>query len=173
MWGQAMSAESEDGLTSEQRFMLEATFKTWDFLEESGFEVDELVGKDVSFILGTPDGGGRRLGINNLLGEIDKAASEGEACEACFLEALVRDSKGSVENPPWEDARFPVSHLPPRQSEKAAGKFSALREEPAKPLGIKAFFFPKRGLAYFVKLPFSELKAHLPKRETPGGSHGR
>jgi len=116
-----MSAEDKASLANYAELMLEATFKTWDFLEESGFELDELVGKDVSFILGTPDGGGRRLGINNLLGEIDKAASEGEACEVCFLEALVRDSKDNAENSPWEDARFPVSHLPLPKRETPRG----------------------------------------------------
>ena len=108
--------------------LLEATFKTWDFLEESGFVLDELVGKNVFFIVGTPDGGGRRLGINNLMREIEEAASAGKTCELRFLQAVVRDSEDSTQNSPWEDARFPVSQPPPPRHQKITDKFHEFEE---------------------------------------------
>jgi|GEM_PF-5366354 len=129
-----MQEDEEDGEANPADYaelMLKATFKTWDFLEESGFEVDELAGKELSFIVKTPDGGGRRLAIGNLMREIDTASSMGEACEACFLQVVVNESEGGAPHPPWDDAAFPVSYLPPPRSERATDTLPELREEPS------------------------------------------
>jgi len=111
--------EDETNLPNDAVLMLDATFKLWDFLEESGFELNELVGKEVSFIVKTPDGGGRRLGIHKLMQEIDEASSAGKACELCLLQVVVSNATDSAESSPWENAEFPVSRLRPRAPERA------------------------------------------------------
>ena len=59
----------EENEANHSKLQQEAIDKMWNFLEERGFILEKLVEKDVSFILGTPDGGAAALELTICFGK--------------------------------------------------------------------------------------------------------